>query len=277
MWGNQTTVTRRLATLGVALLVMTSFAGIGIAAIGANNAQDDDAQVRVAHLSPDAPAVDVTVDGEAALEGVEFGAVSDYLALSAGEHAVTIQTSENETVVFEGNVSVEAGEMYTIAATGEVSEETFEPVVYEDDFEMPSDENATVRLIHASPDAPAVDVTVAGTDTVLYDNVSFGNASDYLEVPAGDYELEIRGATEANDGDVVTTVNVSVEGGTAYTAIAAGYLSPDDEPADTPFEVLLATDSDGEMMETTEMMGTETEMDGTETEMMGNETTTEEM
>ena len=277
MWGNQTTVTRRLATLGVALLVMTSFAGIGIAAIGANNAQDDDAQVRVAHLSPDAPAVDVLVDGQAALEGVEFGAVSDYLALSAGEHAVTIQTSENETVVFEGNVSVEAGEMYTIAATGEVSEETFEPVVYEDDFEMPSDENATVRLIHASPDAPAVDVTVAGTDTVLYDNVSFGNASDYLEVPAGDYELEIRGATEANDGDVVTTVNVSVEGGTAYTAIAAGYLSPDDEPADTPFEVLLATDSDGEMMETTEMMGTETEMDGTETEMMGNETTTEEM
>ncbi len=271
MWGNQTTVTRRLATLGVALLVMTSFAGIGIAAIGANNAQDEDAQVRVAHLSPDAPAVDVLVDGQAALEGVEFGAVSDYLALSAGEHTVTIQTSENETVVFEGNVSVEAGEMYTVAAIGEVTEETFEPVVYEDDFEMPSDENATVRLIHASPDAPAVDVTVAGTDTVLYDNVSFGNASDYVEVPAGDYELEIRGATEENDGEVVTTVNVSVEGGTAYSAIAAGYLSPDDEPADTPFEVLLATDSSGEMM------GTETEMDGTETEMMGNETTTEEM
>jgi hypothetical protein len=260
-----------MATVGVALLVMASFAGIGIATSG--NADSDAGQVRVAHLSPDAPAVDVVVDGDAVLENVEFGAVSDYLALPAGEHAVTIQTSENETVVFDDNVTVEADTAYTIAAVGEVTEETFRPAIFVDDFESPSDENATVRLIHASPDAPAVDVTVAGTDTVLYDNVSFGNASDYVTVPAGHYELEIRGATESNDGDVVTTVNVSAEGGTAYSAIAAGYLSADDEPGDTPFEVILATDSGSEMM------GTTTAMTGTETgeEMTGNETTAEEM
>ncbi|WP_276301585.1 DUF4397 domain-containing protein [Halorussus lipolyticus] len=249
----------RMATLGVAMLVMLSFVGVGMVTVGASGQEDGSAQVRVAHLSPDAPAVDVLVDGSAALEGVEFGTVSDYLELSAGEHTVTIQTSENETVVFEGNVSVEADTMYTIAATGEVSEETFAPEIYVDDFESPSDENATVRLIHASPDAGPVDVTVASSGAVLYDNASFPNATDYASVPAGDYSLEIRPATADNDGEVLTTVNVSLEGGTAYSAIAAGYLSPDDEPADTPFEVLLATDSSGEMM-------------GTE---MGNETTTE--
>ncbi|UPW00109.1 DUF4397 domain-containing protein [Halorussus gelatinilyticus] len=275
MWGNQTTVTRRLATLGVALLVMTSFAGIGVATLDTDDSQSEDAQVRVAHLSPDAGPVDVLVDGQPVLEGVEFGTVSDYLALPAGDHTVTIRTAENETVLFEGNVSVEAGNRYTIAAIGEVSEDTFRPAVFRDNFETPSDGNATVRLIHASPDAPAVDVTVAGTDTVLYDNVSFGNASEYVSVPAGDYGLQIRPATADNDGEVVTTVNVSLESGAAYTAIASGYLSPDDEPADAPFELILATDSGGMMGTTTGMMGTETETMGNET--MGNETTTEEM
>lgn len=62
-------------------------------------------------------------------------------------------------------------------------------------------------------------------------------------VPAGDYTLEVRPATADDDGAVATTVGVSVEGGTVYSAITAGYLSPDDEPADTPFEVIVAADA----------------------------------
>ncbi|MFC7080432.1 DUF4397 domain-containing protein [Halorussus caseinilyticus] len=238
-----------MATVGVVLLVLTGFVGVGVATVGATDSGA--AQVRVAHLSPDAPAVDVLVDGDPVLEGVEFGTVSDYLQVPAGERTVTIQTSEDETVVFEGTVSVEAGTMYTVAAVGEVSEETFRPEIYVDDFETPSDENASVRLIHASPDAPAVDVTVEESGAVLYDNVSFSNATDYVEVPAGDYTLEVRPATEDNDGEVVTTFDVSVEGGTTYSAVAAGYLSPDEAPADVPFDLLVAVDSGGAMMNET--------------------------
>ena len=256
----------RLNRFVAVVLAVAVVASLGVGGSFAAVQDDEDAQVRIAHLSPDAPAVDVLVDGDAVLEGAEFGDVSDYMNLSAGEHNVTIQTSENESVVFQDNVSVEAGTAYTIAATGEVSQDTFEPRVFEDDFEMPSDENATVRLIHASPDAPDVDVTVADSDTVLFDNVSFGNATDYAEVPAGDYGLEVRPATADNDGEVVTSVNVTVESGTVYSAVAAGYLSPDEAAADVPFEVLLVTDSGGDTM-----MGNET----TTEETMDNETTTE--
>jgi hypothetical protein len=256
----QPTTIRRTATMGVAALVMLSFVGIGAMGVWATDGeQDDAAQVRVAHLSPDAPAVDVLIDGDPVLEAVEFGTVSDYLELPAGEYQVSIQTSEDETTVFDGNVSVEAGTNYTIAAVGEVSQETFEPVVLEDDFEMPSEENASVRLIHASPDAPAVDVTVAESGAVLYDNVSFGNATEYAEVPAGDYTLEVRPATEDDDGEVVATFDVSLEGGTVYSAIAAGYLSPDEAEGDEPFDLVVAMDAGADGM------------------MMGNETTTEEM
>ncbi|MGM0590776.1 MAG: DUF4397 domain-containing protein [Halobacteriota archaeon] len=50
--------------------------------------------VRVVHASPNAPAVDVYVDGDAVLEGVEFGAVSDSPELDAGSYMVEDATSD---------------------------------------------------------------------------------------------------------------------------------------------------------------------------------------
>jgi hypothetical protein len=204
------------------------------------------AMVRVAHLSPNAPNVDVYVDGNAALEDVPFGAVSDYLELPAGAHTVEITAAgDAETSVFEGEVTVEAETSYTVAAIGELGDEgdqPFEPLVLEDQNEPPGDDMARVRAVHASPDAPAVDITVASSGDALFDGVPYGE-SGYVEVPAGDYTLQIRGDTEGNDGDVAAEFDVSVEGGQVYTAFAAGYLSPDDEPADTPFDLIVAQDT----------------------------------
>jgi hypothetical protein len=207
----------------------------------------DEAAVRVAHMSPDAPNVDIGVDGSTVLEDVAFGAVSDYLALAGGSHTVTITPAgDPETVVFEGDVTVEAGTAYTVAAAGEVSEgadQPFEPLILEDDNEPPSGDTARVRAVHASPDAPAVDITAGGGDTVLFDGVAYRGSGD-TEVPAGDYTLQIRGDTEGNDGEVVADFDVSVEGEQVYTAFAAGYLSPDDEPVDTAFDLFVVQDTE---------------------------------
>ncbi|WP_049979449.1 DUF4397 domain-containing protein [Halolamina rubra] len=212
--------------------------------------ETDGAMVRVAHLSPDAPNVDVLVDGEAVLEDVAFGAVSDYLSLAAGTYTVTVTPAgDSETTVFEGEVTVEAGVAYTVAAIGEVSEDAdqpFEPLILEDDREPASGDNARVRAVHASPDAPAVDITAGGGETVLFDGVAYGESGS-TEVPAGDYTLEIRGDTEGNDGEVVAEFDVTVEGGQAYSAFAGGYLSPDDEPADTAFDLFVVQDTEGSM------------------------------
>ncbi|MFD1568600.1 DUF4397 domain-containing protein [Halolamina litorea] len=205
-----------------------------------------EAMVRVAHLSPDAPNVDVSVDGTAVLEDVPFGTVSDYLALSAGEHTVVVTpTGQPDTVVFEGEVTVEAEMAYTVAAIGEVAsdaDQPFSPLILEDDLEPPESGTARVRAVHASPDAPAVDITVGGGETVLFDGVAFGESGS-VEVPAGDYTLEIRGDTESNDGEIVADFDVTVESEQVYTAFASGYLSPDDEPADVPFDLIVTQDT----------------------------------
>jgi len=49
-----------------------------------------------------------------------------------------------------------------------------------------------------------------------------------------------------NDGEVVADDDVSLNGGTASTAFAAGCLSPEDDPADTSFDLIVAQDSSGD-------------------------------
>ena len=206
----------------------------------------DTANVRVSHMSPDAPNVDVYVDGSAVLEDVAFGTTSSYLEVSAGDHDVEITAAgDADTVVFDDTITVAADTDYTVAAAGEISDgadEAFAPLILEDDNSDPGSDTARLRLVHASPDAPAVDVTAASTGDVLFDGVGY-TESGSVEVPAGDYTVEVRGDTDSNDGSVVADFDVSLNGGTVYTAFAAGYLSPDDDPADTPFDLFVAQDS----------------------------------
>ncbi|HMB50590.1 MAG TPA: DUF4397 domain-containing protein, partial [Natronoarchaeum rubrum] len=176
------------------------------------------ANLRVAHLSPDAPNVDVYVGGDPVLEDVPYRAVSEYLELAPGTYEVMITAAgDQDTVVFDDELEVPEGN-FTVAALGELAEENqpFAPVVLEDDLSDPG-EMARVRLVHASPDAPAVDVTVAESGDALFEDVAFGEAAA-AEVPAGSYTLEVRPATENNDGEVAATFDVELMAGTVYSA-----------------------------------------------------------
>lgn len=207
----------------------------------------DTTYLRVVHASPDAPAVDVMVENETVLADVSFGTVSDYLTLDAGTYNVTIASAgENSTVVFDGEVTLDARSISTVAATGEISENAsmaFEPMVYDDSAFTPGANQSAIRVVHLSPDAPTVDVTAANGSVLLADNISYQEAGDYVTVPAGNYTAEIRAATAENNGTVVTTVDVSLAERTAYTAMALGYLNPEEAPVETPFQVMATEDA----------------------------------
>ncbi|MFC7115652.1 DUF4397 domain-containing protein [Natronoarchaeum sp. GCM10025703] len=210
--------------------------------VDARYEEEEDTALRVAHLSPDAPNVDVYVDGDAVLEDVPFRTVSDYLGLQSGTYDIKITAAgDPDTVVFDETLELSAG-AFTAAALGELADENqpFSVELYEDDRSDPGSD-ARVTLVHASPDAPNVDVTVGGDP--LFEDVPFG-AAGTVEVPAGDYKLQVRPATEDNDGDVVDTFKFPAEAGTVYTAFAVGYLAPDAAPADVPFDLEVAVDAD---------------------------------
>ena len=158
----------------------------------------DTASVRVLHGSPDAPAVDVYADGAAVLEDVPFGVISDYLEVSAGEHRFQVVPAgaslEEGPVVIDATLTLEPATKTTVAATNALA--SIEATVISD-APAPTAEGTQVRVVHLSADAPAVDVALDDGDVVVA-GAAYPAASDYLSLPAGEYDLEIRpaGATD---------------------------------------------------------------------------------
>ena len=89
----------------------------------------------------------------------------------------------------------------------------------------PSPGKAMVRAIHGSPDAPAVDIYVRGTTTPIFTNLSYSMTSNWIEVPPGDYEIELRVAgAPATDSAVYISDKLSIKAGQLIDAIAAGLI-----------------------------------------------------
>jgi hypothetical protein len=93
----------------------------------------------------------------------------------------------------------------------------------DDDNTGPEGE-ARVRVVHASPDAPDVDVLV--DDAEVLGDVPYLTASDYLDVPSGDRNLKVNAAGTAT---TVIDADVNLVDGTDYTVIASGLVA-DIEP-----------------------------------------------
>jgi hypothetical protein len=167
---------------------------------------------------------------------------SDYLEVPTGDREVAVNVAGTDQTVF-GPVAVElAAEDYTALARGEVTSDdsVFTVDILEDTNGANLGDEARVRAIHASPDAPAVDVTVNDDALTLFEDLAFTESSGYAVGPAAEYEIEIR---PAGGGDPVFETTVPLEAGSTYTAIAAGYLSPDDEPTDEAFGLILSEDA----------------------------------
>lgn len=107
----------------------------------------------------------------------------------------------------------------------------------EDDDEVTESGTAELRVVHASPDAPAVDIYAEGVATPLVSDLAYGQASSYLAVDEGSYNIQIRAAgSPATSSPVFETGPLALGDGVRVTAVAAGLLGSAD-PADR-FRVL---------------------------------------
>jgi hypothetical protein len=193
-----------------------------------NTGPEGEARVRVVHASPDAPDVDVLLDDTEVLADVPYLSASNYLDVPSGEHNVKVNAAGTATTVIDADVDLTEGADYTVIASGLAA--AIEPIVLEDENAAPGAGNVKVRAIHGAPSAPAVDiyVTVPGADltgeTPVLTGIEFGEVADYIEAPAGDYQVRVTpagtktvvidsGALTLESGQVRTAVAVDAAGG----------------------------------------------------------------
>ncbi|MEC2073218.1 DUF4397 domain-containing protein [Alkalihalophilus marmarensis] len=216
---------KKLLSLVLLFMLFLTFTGTGFA--------EEMAMVRVLHTTPDAPGVDVYVNEELVVENIEFKDASDYLQLPAGSHKVEIYAAGDTTsAIISEQLAVSGGEAYTVAAIGQL--ESIRLTTMLDEQEV-SEGNTKIRVAHFSPDAPAVDIAT-DTGDILFPNAAFSAVTDYLELPAGEYNLEIRAAGTADVVEELT--NLELKEGMIYTAVATGLLNAEPE-----FDVILLTDA----------------------------------
>lgn len=219
--------TRRVSTLWRSLVALLLIAGTLAVVMGRTNpvsAQDvteTDATVRVVHASPGAPNVDVLVDGQVVVQDLAFGAATDYLPLAGGDHKVQVVPTGQpaDAAVIDTDLNVDSGDAYIFVAVNRLNE--IEGEVYNVNLDSLDSGKARVRVIHASPDAGNVDVSVTGGDE-LFGDVEFRSATDYTDVDAGSYNLDVKGE---DDRVLLTAQSLPIDDGTTYDVIALGQIA----------------------------------------------------
>jgi hypothetical protein len=172
--------------------VLAGWVGTGRAA-----AAEDGALLRVAHLSPDTPAVDVALaplpddgaplhdPGPDIVTGLRYGDLSPYRELAPGSYALSVRragSGPRTPPALSLRVDVPPGGARTVALSGSFAD--LSPAVLTDDLTAPAPGTARVRVLAAAAGAATLDLTLPG-GRALARALPFGEAGPWSAVPAG--------------------------------------------------------------------------------------------
>ena len=211
------------------------------------------AHVRIAHLSPDTPAVDVCLAPAGsnafdrsllktlgANDGLAYPQVTTYVDLPVGMYDVRIVHATASgcsigAVPDTKNVGIHSGLTATIAAIGVLDKSGaaatnpgLSLAVFVDDTAVTAGKTK-LRFIHASPGTPNVDVGLGmgATFTKVFGNVAFGTVAMHAPLVNGFVEttpvtspIAARLANQSADALVIPSVTLGA--GSIATAIAIG-------------------------------------------------------
>ena len=263
----------KISSLGrVASVSLVMLAGCGDdppspGGAGGGGGDRQTASLRIAHLAPDAPPVDVCLaaagSGEfvgpvlataGARSGLAYGDVTKYLEVDAQKYDVRIVAPGASTcdTALGGLADItdlpvlSAGASATIAAIGRLDGATSQPfrlAAFVDDTDVTFGKSK-LRVIHAAPGTAGVAVGFGGgvVFTPFIDNVQFGSTTQanngYFEIaPVAGAEITARDIVSGLDAISVKPVNVPA--GAIVTAFAIGTAGN----AQTPLDVLLCVDN----------------------------------
>lgn len=236
--GDDLTITAVPNTSGgdapISLVALTGFGALEILDV------DTPTSLQVVHASPDAPSVDIVVDGGVLVPNLPFPVATGFVDVPAATYNVAVTVAGNPGAIAIGPVDLDlqAGTRYSVLAVGELA--AIEPLILTDDPRRVAT-NAKIRIVHASPTAADVDiyVTAEGADitneTPALSNIPFKANTGFLALPAGTYDVTV--TPTGTKTAAIGPATISIQDGGIYTAIARDPL-----PGDTEFGLIVLDD-----------------------------------
>lgn len=155
------------------------------------------ANVRIAHLAIDAPAIDVTI-GDTSIENIESGSVSDFTSIRQGIYTADM-TGRDEDVEFALDVDLTLlnGDFVTILLLGSLTEDSLEILALTEDFDDLNEDDSRIVLFHALENASAI--SILPIDDFEIEGVRFAEFESN-DIDSGDFAFSL---VETRDNDTV--------------------------------------------------------------------------
>jgi hypothetical protein len=212
---------RTVLRLGLVALVGLGTGVAGVAAAAPAGAADP-SYVRLAHLSPDTPKVDVYMtsytrpDWKVVLKGVGYGALSPYQRVAADRYAVSMRPAgapASSPPVLSTNVSAQPGKAYTVAGVGPYADLGL--AVIPDDLTLPAANQSRVRVIQGSARAKTVSINALNGPNVT-SGVAFAKTTSYNAVKSGKWTLQVASKEQTT---LKATAAVTLSAGDVYSLV----------------------------------------------------------
>ncbi len=199
-------------------------------------------QLRALHASPDAPAVNIIVNGAQALAGVDYTQGSGFLPVTeTTEVQVEAIVPGGNVTVIDATLPLDFSTDYTVIAVGQVATPISALLIENPTGELITQGSFRAQVVHAAPNAPAVDVYVTAPTATLASStpvataLTFQDFTGRLEVPAGTYRIRVTTTGNTDPASVV------FDSGELPLAAGADLLIAAVEntgPGDTPIQLV---------------------------------------
>ncbi len=145
------------------------------------------ARLRAVHLSPNAPDVDVFVDGARAIRGLPFESASPYAELPGNAYDIAVSAAdadEASAVLRVDNLEIFAARSFSAVAFGNLP--NIRALALEDDYRPTAAGKIRVRAAHTADGVGQVDVLAVtpNGNALVFDDLDFANATDSIEIDA---------------------------------------------------------------------------------------------
>jgi hypothetical protein len=173
--------------------------------------------IRLAHLSPNTPAVDVYLysfgnsHAMIVLHHVSYGTVSPYEKVDSGEYTVAMRgagAKPSSPPVLSTSVRITAGGAYTVAGMGPAKGLRLQ--ILQDELTTPPGKSL-VRVIQASLRHSKVTIMAGGQ--TLVKGLPFGHVTEYVTARPGTFRVHVEGM------GAMGAENVTLTAGSVYTLV----------------------------------------------------------